>query len=77
MLYVEVVPLPIDFIFRNFRFIALVLFYCAVIWSARYPKQMHEEYLSRSKEKTVMPLISPYLYHRVKKLKEMSVKELN
>jgi hypothetical protein len=54
----------------------LVLFYCAVIWSARYPKQMHEEYLSRSKEKTVMHLISPYLFHRVKKLKEMSVKEL-
>jgi len=78
LLYVEVAvaPLLMDFIFRDIRYIALVLFYCAVIWSARYPKQMHEEYLSRSREKTVMHLISPYLYHRVKKLKEMSVKEL-
>jgi hypothetical protein len=78
LLYVEVAvaPLLMDFIFRDIRYIALVLFYCAVILSARYPKQMHEEYLSRSREKTVMHLISPYLYHRVKKLKEMSVKEL-
>ncbi|MGC9444532.1 MAG: hypothetical protein ACP5E9_06355 [Candidatus Methanospirareceae archaeon] len=76
VLYGEVALQPMDFIFRDVRYIALVLFYCAVIWSARYPKQMHEEYLSRSKEKTVMHLISPYLYPRVKKLKEMSVKEL-
>jgi hypothetical protein len=76
LLYVEVAPLPMDFIFRDIPYIALVLFYCAVIWSARYPKQMHEEYLSRSREKTVMHLISPYLFHRVKKLKDMSVKEL-
>lgn len=76
LLYGEAAAVPLDFIFRDVRYIALVFFYCTVIWSARYPKQMHEEYLSRSKDKTVMHLISPYLYPRVKKLKEMSVKEL-
>jgi len=76
LLYGAVTAPPMDFVFRDIRYIALVFFYCAVIWFARYPKQMHEEYLSRSKEKTVMHLISPYLYHRVKKLKDMSVKEL-
>ncbi|MGC9444534.1 MAG: hypothetical protein ACP5E9_06365 [Candidatus Methanospirareceae archaeon] len=76
LLYGDVAAPLSDFIFRDIRYIALVFFYCTVILFVRYPKQMHEEYLSRSKERTVVHLISPYLYHRVKKLKEMSVKEL-
>ncbi len=68
--------LPYDFIFRDIRYIALVVFYCAVMWSAGYPKRMHEEYLSKSKDKAVLHIISPFLYTRVKKLKEMGLKEL-
>jgi Ca2+/Na+ antiporter len=68
--------LPYDFIFRDVRYIALVVFYCAVMWSAGYPKRMHEEYISKSKDKTVLHIISPFLYTRVKKLKQMGLKEL-
>lgn len=68
--------LPLDFLFRDVRYIALVVFYCAVIWSAKYVKKMHEDYVSLSKEKGLLHLISPYLYPRVKKLREMGVKEL-
>lgn len=67
---------PLDFLFRDVRYIALVLFYCAVLGSAKYVKKMHEDYVSLSKEKGLLHLISPYLYPRVKKLREMSVKEL-
>jgi hypothetical protein len=68
--------LPLDFAFRDIRYIALVVFYCSVIWSAKYVKKMHEEYISRFKEKTLIKIISPYLYPRVKKLSEMSMREL-
>jgi len=67
--------LPWDFIFRDVRYLALVMFYCSVIWSARYVKEMHEEYLSRSKGKTVLHLIAPY-HHRGKKLREMDLKDM-
>lgn len=68
--------LPLDFIFRDIRYIALVVFYCGVIWSAKYVKKMHEDYVSLSEEKGLLHLISPYLYVRGKKLREMGVKEL-
>jgi hypothetical protein len=68
--------LPADFIFRDVRYIALVVFYCAVLWSAKYVQKMHEDYISLSKEKGLLHLISPYLYPTVKKLREMSVRDL-
>lgn len=68
--------LPFDFIFRDIRYLALVTFYCAVIWSAGYLKRMHEEYVARSKEKSLLHIISPYIYPRVKKLREMGWKEM-
>jgi hypothetical protein len=36
---------PWDFIFRDIRFIVLVLFYCVVIWLAKYLKKVHGDYL--------------------------------
>jgi hypothetical protein len=68
--------MPLDFIFRDVRFIVLVVFYCSVIWSTGYLKEMHEEYISRSKEKSLLHLISPYMYQRVKKLRAMGYREL-
>jgi hypothetical protein len=68
--------LPLDFIFRDVRYIALVVFYCSIIWSTGYLKKMHEGYISRSKEKSLLHLISPFIYPRVKKLREMGYKEL-
>jgi hypothetical protein len=68
--------LPLDFIYRDIRFIALVLFYCAVLWSAKYIQKMHEDYTSLSKGKGILHLISPYLHPEVKKLREMSITEL-
>lgn len=65
-----------DLILQNVRFVALVVFYCAIMWSAGYPKKMHDGYISKSKDKAVLHIISPYLYTRGKKLKEMGVKEL-
>ncbi|MBN1762480.1 MAG: hypothetical protein JW878_05320 [Methanomicrobia archaeon] len=75
LLTVEAYP-PMDFIFRDVRFLALVAFYCAVMWSANYPKKMYEAYISQSKDKAVLHIINPFLYPRVKKLKEMGVKEI-
>jgi hypothetical protein len=43
------VPL-IDFILRDIRFIVLVLFYCVVIWLAKYLKKVHGDYLLLFKE---------------------------
>lgn len=68
--------LPLDYLYRDIRYIALVIYYCAVMWSASYPKRMHETYLSQSKDKAVLHIISPFLYTRVKKLKDMGVREL-
>ncbi|RZN37376.1 MAG: hypothetical protein EFT35_06275 [Methanophagales archaeon ANME-1-THS] len=68
--------LPYDFMFRGVRYIALVMFYCSIIWSTGHLKRMHEEYVARSKEKSLLHIISPYIYTRVKKLREMGYKEL-
>jgi hypothetical protein len=68
--------LPLDFIYRDIRFIALVLFYSAVLWSAKYILTMHKDYTSLSKEKGILHLISPYLYLKMKKLRDMSMTEL-
>ena len=75
LLHVEAY-LPLDYIFRDIRYLMLVVFYCGVIWSAKYVKNMHEDYVSLSEGKGLLHLISPYLYVRGKKLREMGVKEL-
>ncbi|MEA2032158.1 MAG: hypothetical protein U9N41_01070 [Euryarchaeota archaeon] len=75
LLHVEAY-LPLDFIFRDVRYLMLVVFYCGVIWSAKHVKSMHEDYVLLSHEKGLLHLISPYLYVRGKKLGEMGVKEL-
>ena len=38
------VPL-IDFILRDIRFIVLVVFYCVVVWLAKYLKKVHGDYM--------------------------------
>ena len=68
--------LPFDFLFRDIRYIALVTFYCSVIWLGGPLKKMHEEYVGLSKERSVLHLISPFIYPRVKRLIEMGYKEL-
>lgn len=68
--------LPLDFVLRDVRYVALVVFYCAVIWSAGYLKKMHEDYTALSEKGTLLHIVSPFLFPKVKKLKEMSVKEL-
>ncbi|MCK4475626.1 MAG: hypothetical protein KAU16_02770 [Methanophagales archaeon] len=75
LLHVEAY-LPLDFLFRDIRFIALVVFYCAILWSVKYVNKMHEDYIAESKGKAFLHLISPYLYPTVKKLREMNVREL-
>jgi len=75
LLTVEAYP-PMDFIFRDVRYLALVAFYCAVMWSANYPQKMYEAYISESRDKAVLHIINPFLYPRVKKLKEMGMKEM-
>jgi len=75
LLHVETYP-SLDFLFRDVRYVALVVFYCAVIWSAGYLKKMHEDYTALSERKTLLHIVSPLLFPRVKKLKEMSVREL-
>ena len=75
LLHVEAY-VPLDYIFRDVRYLAIVVFYCAVIWSAKHVKSMHEDYVLLSHEKGLLHLISPYLYLKGKKLREMGVKEL-
>ncbi len=75
LLHVETY-LPLDFIFRDVRYVALVVFYCAVIWSAGYLKKMHGDYTSLSEKRTLMHIVSPLLFPRGKKLKEMNMQEL-
>ncbi len=51
LLHVEAF-LPLDYIFRDVRYVTFVMFYCAILWSAKYLEKMREEYrflLSRSK----------------------------
>lgn len=43
LLHVEVF-LPLDFILRDGRYIIFVMFYCTIIWSAKYLKKTHENY---------------------------------
>ena len=75
LLHVEAY-LPMDFLFRDVRYICLVVFYCSVIWSAQYVKRMHDDYVSLSREKGLVHLISPFLYPRGKKLRDMGLSEL-
>lgn len=72
----EEVYLPVDFAFRGLRYVALVTFYCSTIWSSGYLKRMHEEYVARSRERSLLHLISPYIYPRVKRLREMGYREM-
>ena len=46
---VEEALVPLDFLFRNIRFIVLVVFYCVVIWLAKYLRKLHGDYLLVSK----------------------------
>lgn len=75
LVHVETYP-PLDFILRDVRYVALVVFYCAVIWSAGYLKKLHEKYTALSEKRTLLHIVSPYLFPRGKKLKEMSMREL-
>ncbi len=68
--------LPMDFILRDVRYIALVAFYCALLWSVKYVNKMHEGYIAESKGKAFLHILSPYLYPTAKKLREMNVREL-
>jgi len=36
---------PWDFLFRDIRYIVLVVFYCVVIWLSKYLKKMHAGYI--------------------------------
>ncbi|MFZ2071997.1 MAG: hypothetical protein WAV32_10505 [Halobacteriota archaeon] len=67
---------PWDFLFRDIRYIALVVFYCGILWSAKYVKKVNEDYISLAKEKALLHIISTYLYPKVRKLREMSMREL-
>ena len=75
LLHVETY-LPLDILLRDVRYVALVVFYCAVIWSAGYLKKMHGDYTSLSEKRTLMHIVSPLLFPRGKKLKEMNMREL-
>ena len=51
LLHVEVHQ-PLDFIFQTTRYLSFLIFYAAMVWSAKYLKRMHAGYrllLSRSK----------------------------
>jgi hypothetical protein len=41
---------PLDFLFRDIRYIVLVIFYCVVIWLAKYLKKVHGDYVLVFKE---------------------------
>lgn len=36
---------PWDFLFRDIRYLVLVVFYCVVIWLAKYLEEMYRDYL--------------------------------
>ena len=50
LLHIEVSVLH-DSIFRDMSYVMFVTFYCAIIWSARYFRGMHENYRSLIKER--------------------------
>lgn len=54
LLHVEV-SLQQDSILRDVRYILFVTFYCAIMWSARYFRGMHENYRSLIKERPKKP----------------------
>jgi len=41
---------PYDFLFRDIRYVVLVVFYCVVIWLAKYLKKVHGDYMLLFKE---------------------------
>ena len=43
VLHVEV-SRPLDFVFRDIRYILFMIFYCAILWSAKPLKKMHDDY---------------------------------
>jgi hypothetical protein len=54
LLHIEVSLLH-DSIFRDMSYVMFVTFYCAIIWSARYFRGMHENYRSLIKERPKKP----------------------
>jgi hypothetical protein len=42
---VEEALVPMDFLWRDIRFVMLVIFYCVVIWLAKCLKKVHADYL--------------------------------
>jgi hypothetical protein len=46
----EEIYMPMDFVFRDVRYLMLVLCYCAVLWTARYLKAMRDKYKLLIKE---------------------------
>jgi hypothetical protein len=46
----EEVYVPMDFVFRDVRYLMLVLCYCAVLWTASYLKAMRDKYKLLIKE---------------------------
>jgi len=46
----EEIYMPMDFVFRDVRYLMLVLCYCAVLWTARYLKAMRDKYRLLIKE---------------------------
>jgi hypothetical protein len=47
----EEIYMPMDFVFRDVRYLMLVLCYCAVLWTARYLKGMRDKYRLLIREK--------------------------
>lgn len=47
----EEVYVPLDYVFRDVRYVMLVLCYCAVIWSAGHLRGMHDDYRLLIKER--------------------------
>ena len=47
----EEVYVPLDFVFSDVRYLMLVLYYCAVLWTTRYLKAMRDNYRLLIKEK--------------------------
>jgi hypothetical protein len=47
----EEIYMPLDFLFRDVRYLMLVLCYCAVLWTARYLKGMRDKYRLLIREK--------------------------
>lgn len=46
------VEVPLDFLFRDVRYIVLVVFYCVMVWLAKYLKKVHGDYQLLFKEES-------------------------